>query len=141
MPTYVHGDQQYPQTTSMRAMLCTSMHRRSAVAIGNLWSVGSSYKQHPSLSTAGVAALHLHQHLSLQSPASLMLSCTAPSLLLSWVKILNKVSASSLRHANESPLTTEASEPMSQLVRENLIVLMSQKPWGETTNILQGGCQ
>ena len=66
-----------------------------------------------------------------------MLSCTAPSLLLSWVKILNKVSVSSLRHATESSLTTKATELISQLVQEILIVLMSQqKPRGETTKKL-----
>ena len=46
-----------------------------------LWSVGGSHEQHPPFGTAGVAAFHLHQHLCLQPPAGLMLTCDTPYTL------------------------------------------------------------
>ena len=54
-------------------------HALSAGQTGeaHLGSVGGPDEQHSPVSTAGVTALHLNQHLGLQPSASLMLAFTA----------------------------------------------------------------
>lgn len=42
----------------------------------HLWPVGGPHQQHPATGTGRVAALHLHQHLSLEAPAGFMLTCS-----------------------------------------------------------------
>ena len=52
-----------------------------------LRAIGCTHKQHTALCAVRTAAIHLHQHLRLQSPAGLMLTCRCTQLSGTFVSI------------------------------------------------------
>jgi len=62
-----------------------------------LWSVGGSHKQHPPFSAVGVAAFHLHEHLCLQPPAGLMLTCITTPIVESCSQVFMPASGAWLQ--------------------------------------------
>lgn len=71
-PTAPCKRQHAPQTVMVRLVHEEQVMQQQQY----LWPVGRPHKEHPPFSAVGVTPLHLHQHLCLQSPTGLMLTCT-----------------------------------------------------------------